>query len=98
MMILPLSSYRFARGATKLQTMPLHEYVWTPTACPTRNGLFPAGTAIALGTEGFAGSLFSILVPAGETASHSAPKASSPSPFVWPFLVSLTNVYKGWRL
>ena len=35
---------------------------------------------------------FSTLVPAADSASHVPPKAVSPSPLVWPFLVSLTNV------
>src|SRR6266404_2698487 len=42
--------------------------------------------------------LFWTSAPAGETAYHSAPKATTFSPFVWPFLVSFTNVYSGWWL
>jgi hypothetical protein len=32
------------------------------------------------------------LVPAADSASQVPPKAFRPSPLVWPFLVSLTNV------
>jgi len=35
---------------------------------------------------------FSTLAPAADSASHVPPKAVSPSPLVWPFLVSFTNV------
>src|SRR4051794_6574173 len=42
--------------------------------------------------DGTQESSWSTLVPVEEIAYHSAPKAFRPSPLVWPFLVSLTNV------